>query len=403
MYIIICGYAVSKFEKMAKLFEERNDPRLHLEKRVKMPLFTKFKNQYQQTIAEEAIAETICAFLEEPIKIQVQKYLSARVVTKMIDTEYYFANKSALKVKILNDLRTDNKFEKYMVYVEHFETCLKEKIKECTEKYCDEVPTKGSVNTRLQIIAKEEVDRLIKVVKKVVSETNQLDARMWLNMFCGEASLRTELGVQLIEEDLLISFNSLHDLNLDNFKESITDGLEQLKRRFRALFDKIESSSDIWSWTDKCLSDLLKKLIGCTEKCPFCGEQCDLLEHDSAVEHRTEVHRVSCLAGWKNKYSNEMEISICPSLIDSDKDFQTPEGGYHPYNDYKKIHTTWSITRDMTSKHSSYWKWFIGEYKEKLAKHFKADASSIPSSWKDYTQQMIKEDVAAAYNIEYRK
>ena len=51
----------------------------------------------------------------------------------------------------------------------------------------------------------------------------------------------------------------------------------------------------------------------------------------------------------------------------------------------------------------SYWKWFVGEYKERLAKHFKVDASSIPSSWKDYTQQMIKEDVAAAYNIEYRK
>ncbi len=54
------------FKKMRDSFNQRNDPRRYLERHLKEPLFTRFKNQYHQTAAEEAIASTLCASRMEP-------------------------------------------------------------------------------------------------------------------------------------------------------------------------------------------------------------------------------------------------------------------------------------------------------------------------------------------------
>ena len=51
IYLRVCGYAVTEFERMAESFRGRNDPRLYLEKNLKGPLFTKLKIQYNQTEA----------------------------------------------------------------------------------------------------------------------------------------------------------------------------------------------------------------------------------------------------------------------------------------------------------------------------------------------------------------
>ncbi len=100
VYIAVCSYSIPIFEVMAQLFQERNDPKKYLEKNEKIPLFTKFKNQYKQTESEEAIADTLCAYLEEPVRAQVGKFLGAKMVDKMTASEnYHFANKMALKVK----------------------------------------------------------------------------------------------------------------------------------------------------------------------------------------------------------------------------------------------------------------------------------------------------------------
>ena len=111
VYMIVCGYAIVQFEIMAKKFEDKNDPKLYLEKHQKIPLFIKFKNQYKLTEAEEAIADTFCAYLGEPIKTQVEKSLGAKMVDKMKASQYHqFANKMALKVTILRDLYKKKRF-----------------------------------------------------------------------------------------------------------------------------------------------------------------------------------------------------------------------------------------------------------------------------------------------------
>ena len=75
-------------------------------------------------------------------------------------------------------------------------------------------------------------------------------------------------------------------MNLSNFKQRIKEELQELKKTFEEMFSKITSKSI--DWKDKP-HELLNSLVGCTAQCPFCGEQCDLMEHDSDHDHRTEV------------------------------------------------------------------------------------------------------------------
>ena len=63
-----------------------------------------FKNQYNQTEAEEAIANSLCAYIREPIREQIEKAIGPKMVSRMKGSEHYFSSKMDLKVKILTDM-----------------------------------------------------------------------------------------------------------------------------------------------------------------------------------------------------------------------------------------------------------------------------------------------------------
>ena len=396
IYVRACAYATPHFENMARKFEKKNDPIEYLQKNVKLPLFTKFKNQYKQTESEEALADTLCAYLEEPIKLQVEKTLGSKIVHKMKASEHYFSSKMALKVKILTDLYKRNDFQGYMTYIKKVQTCLTDFIREYTEDYCDEVLSNG--NTRLQVTAKDDVSRLVTIVKNVVSELNVNNIFEWLQQFSSNTTLRSEIGANIKADDF--GYDASEELNLENFKQNIYTGLNKLMENCYKYFDTIMFKSEINSWKDKP-HDLLKSLIGCTEQCPFCGEQCDLLEHDPSVqEHRTETHRLSCLAGWRDISTKKKLIEICPTQVAGDCRFRRPDGEFHPYQNYKEVYPQWSIPPDVTSKSCLYWKWFMGEYKNEIAAEFDAVAPDIPDEWCHIEWEKVKKNLESSYNVE---
>ena len=108
IYLVVCGYAKDKFEKMAVLFDQKHDPKNYLEKNEKIPLYTKFISQFKKAEAEITIADTLVAYLELPIKEQVQKSTGVKLVMHMRESEPYFSNKKAIKAKILKDLHKKN-------------------------------------------------------------------------------------------------------------------------------------------------------------------------------------------------------------------------------------------------------------------------------------------------------
>ena len=68
------------------------------------------------------------------------------------------------------------------------------------------------------------------------------------------------------------------------------------------------------------------------------------------------------------------------------------------YRDYRTIYKDWSITPNVTSKSTKYWKWFAMEYRKELALEYDAKSASKISSWL-YKWEEILEDLQEVYNV----
>ncbi len=148
MYLIACSYSISLFEIMARLFTEKNDPLIYLENHERGPLLIMFKNQYNQTEAEEAIANSLCAYIRE----QIDKSIGPKMVSKIKHSVHHFSSKMALKVKILTDI---GEGKEEHIYQRYYILRRKHKIGANSEG------------------VKEEVTDLIAAVENVVTTVNE--------------------------------------------------------------------------------------------------------------------------------------------------------------------------------------------------------------------------------------
>ncbi len=398
MCVIVSGYAISEFTKIDKSFEERNNLMAYLENNVREPLFTKFKNQYQQTEAEEYIAEYLCAHLKRPIKEQVELKLGPKIADSMRASLPYFTHKKALKVKILTDLYLNQNFDKYMEYLKDVSCSIKSHTIEYTLAYCAAIIPNTNL-TRLQNAGRDEVIELIQKIINIISENSSSSITEWIQKFSDDKCIRSELGATIVTETLLEDFSTSQEFNLDDFKTRMKHVIDKIKLSLLDHFCHITTKSI--NLKEKPYELLKKNLIGCTEQCPFCGEQCEQIEHDESHDHRAEIHRIDCLIGWRYSNSRKMALDTCPALIETDLTFRMPDGEYHPYKQYKTVHKRWLIVPDVTSGSSLYWKWFISKFKEKLAIEYAAEPPEVPPEWKSITWQEIKQDFIDTYHIDF--
>jgi hypothetical protein len=409
----VCGHAVGRFEEMAEAFRERNNPRVYLERKLKEPLFTKFKNQYYRTAKEEAIACTLCAHLAEPIKTQVQDSLGTQVIEQMKKSDHCFSSKTALKARILIDLGDDimaksgrhraersvlrkskipeEHFRDYFLYIVNKQESLKEWLFKYTIKYCDKsIGKKGP--TQLQEIAREKINQLVLFLKNKVNKIKVVDASEWLKQFCEDKLLISELGLKL--DTSAIEVEGMQELNLNTFTEQVLHGLRDLESKVQSEFSDITCKSSMHTWRDKPV-DILMKLCGCTEQCPFCNEQCDLGFHDGSIKHIVHRHIPQCLAGYRFTFNNVMSLDLCPTDVAGTGAFQNSETNQEkiPFSEYERIYPTWSIPPDTNAENSLYWKWFIGNFHEEVAEYFKAVDAEIPDGWKQIKWENVKKDL----------
>ena len=257
----------------------------------------------------------------------------------------------------------------------------------------------GLKNTRLQTLAKEEVVRLTQMIQVVVTETggDETVFLAWLKAFCENVELRKELGVKLNASDILSGYDSesIQELNLGNVR------LEIRKRLFNihGIFDKIKCKSEMKNWKVKP-HEFLKELIGCTEQCPFCGEQCDF-QDDHPVKHETAVHRSGCLGGFRDVHTQILYTEFCQTKISCNEKFRNQKTDYKwvDFKKYQRIYPKWIITPDIASENSLYWKLFIGRYKDQIAKRFRAKAPDVPESWSKISWEEVEASLKKLYNL----
>ena len=418
----VCGHAVGRFEEMFEAFRERNNPRVYLERKLNEPLFTKFKAQYYRTAKEETIACILCAYLAEPVKRQVERLLGTQVVEQMKMPELggaCFNNKATLNTKIQIDLGDDlmakggrqrdekpnarkskiskELLEDYFCYIVDKRKSLKHWLRKYTIEFCDKI-TGQRGQTHLQRIAREEVNRLVLLIKNKVDEIKMTDANEWLIKFCEDEDLISELGVKLDSSAMVIE--GMKKLNLNTFTEQIRRGLSELDKKVQSQFSSITCKTSMQTWKDNPV-DILMKLCGCTEQCPFCNEQCDFGLHDQSIKHVVSQHRPQCLGGFRFGSTKAMVLDLCPADMAGTASFQNHKTNQESiqYSEYDIIYPSWSITPDLTSKDSFYWKWFIGNFHEEIADFFSAKDAEIPDGWKQMRWENVKKELMKLYKL----
>ena len=146
--------------------------------------------------------------------------------------------------------------------------------------------------------------------------------------------------------------------------------------------------------------ELLQNLIGCTEQCPFCGEQCDLLQADHDCDHRVEIHRVGCLKGYRWKDTEVMTTHFCQVAVSSNTLRFTVSGDkFHLYKDYKTIYPKWEISPDKTSTTPLYWKWFVGKYYKEIAEAYSAKPADVPEEWFQIEWPEVEKNLFSVYKL----
>ncbi len=226
---------------------------------------------------------------------------------------------------------------------------------------------------------------------------------MWLSSFCRNETFRSKLVADLQTTDLLSGYDSTQSIDVESFKLKIREGLEELKKILHVSYHKIRCEEEMVNWKVKP-HELLNSLIGCTAQCPFCGEQCDMLDpdhyRDAGQKHRTAVHRMDCLAGWRHKDSQELGTIFCPVEVTSDHSFyQSDSHTFHPYKKYQNVYPAWSIPPDKTAESFLYWKWFVSKYPDALTKEFDAKPPRVPPQWCEIEWHDVKANLRDIYKL----
>ena len=410
MSLTACGFAARQFIAMVETFRRQNDPIVCLEEEMKSTLFSLFKNQYLRTAGDKAAACTLCDRLVISIERQVMNSIGPLVFQDM-NTLPCFANKSALKAKVLTDLGEDLQagrcgLKDFFLYLESTESSLKNWTKHYTKEHCQSHQT--NQQSRLLFLVVRELKRLLREVggevhnvmvewKTKVVTVDGLNTKEWVHSFCSNLKRTIEVDV----------FNGFEDLggiqklmDIENFTQEVQEGLQILQRDLEDKFQSI--SLDILDTCQNKPYDLLyNQLRGCCEQCPFCGEQCDCGTDGHDIKHSVQQHRPQCLGGYRFSKNKEMVTDVCSSLVGGDGAFHNRDTNDEliPDKDYQKIYPRWSIPINVSAESSSYWKWFVGHYSQEIAEHFAMKAGEVPSSWRGLTWEAVKEEVQAMYRV----
>ena len=432
--LTVCGYALKWFQNLEDAFKKQNDPNEYLEREMKEPLFSMFENHYFQITAEKAAACIFCKLLWKPLMKEVKESLTREVVNDMMGTYMYLRSKPALKAKILIDMgedvhnNTDNAFDNIFTYLLDVQSSLRTWIQHYTKLHCENL--ENDRESRLAYLAKKHLSHLITFLKKKVQVNikdvtpgeeeiqgkGMLSIKVWVTHLCSDVDIKSRLVLENVEEFEHIA--NVEEVNLENFTEEIQQELDNLLVKLGELFETDFSdiaTMDMWiartsirsdvtpreGWVSKPSKIIYDRLRGCCEQCPFCREQCDFTDRDHTAKHLVHQHRPQCLGRYRMKATQEIVLHLCNYDVGSNRRFTCKDATRYPYKEYQKIYPRWNIPVDLSSKVSTYWKWFMGHYHTKIAEQFGAKTTAIPDSWTALTWETVKRELEEMYDYSH--
>ena len=443
MALIACGYAIRVFQQMVENLRKKNDPVEYMEREMRKPLFSLFKDLYCQIAQKKIAARNLCALLHNPVKKEVMKTLCHRVVNYMISEFPWIQSKKALKSKILLDIGEKlaehrNNFDECALYLTDINGSLHNWIKRFTMKECKE-----GYPSRLVCLANRQLSILVSQLKKISNrvtknvleeiedgydadiedETSEeeedetddeetededegdedgekIEIGVWLSKFHD-----TVMGTLQLDANELSAFLGSKDVQMVNahsFTREVIKGLRKLHRTLLESedFRKLDPS-DMLEWSSKPYDIICESHSGCTEQCPFCMEQCDYNDEKHSCKHFVTLHRPKCLGGYRWASSKKMSIDLCTTAVASDVTFKNSktDNKPHPYKEYETIYPQWNILADQSLEASLFWKWVVANYTTEIATKFDMEETDIPQEWKTLRWETVKEDLQKAFHF----
>ena len=439
MALTSCGYALGVFQRMVDDTRRKNDPVEYMEREMRKPLLSLFKDLYHQIAQEKIAARNLCALLYNPVKKQVMSSLSPKVVSYMITEFPWIQTKPALKSKLLLDIgekleESRNNFDECGLYLTDIKKSLHNWIQRFTIRECEEgTPSRlvHMANNQLLILVSYLKNMCKRVTKTVLGkieedkyeyidieyETSDIeedetdeeiengDKRgeeitilVWLSKFH-----ETVVGRLELDANELIAFRGTNNTQLINaysFTSEVIKGLEKMHHALLESNDfKMLQPSNMDQWSIKPYDIICKRHSGCTEQCPFCKEQCDYTDEKHPHKHFVAIHRPNCLGGYKWTDTRVMSIELCTTLVAFPITFKNPKTDNKPhlYNKYQQIYPRWNILADQTLEASSFWKWVVANYTTEIADKFNMEKANLPQEWEKLSWEEVKEDLQKAF------
>ena len=403
MALAVCRYAMHQFKCWTSNLRKQNDPIFALEQQ-KSKFLTIFTNKYNKVATETAAAKQLCNSLIDSIATTVINKLHVTLVSYLKSTNGNFNSKPGFKVQILTELAKHENFEAYKLFLINSSASYKEWAKSYVK--CLSI----SENSPFNKLAIQELKQLLFTVTDAVEKSNASTSTKWLNNLYSGVDGVIEIRWYDWVEDVKGLSNNME--SIDHFKINLIEELN-LKQSFEALLKKVfKEYTTICETAGSLLYDSVINRT-CTAQCPFCSEQCDIinsghLHHKEPKLHHVQVHRPQCVSKVTWYSTNKLVLNVCNSLVDSKCDLillhKDPTGNTRlPYKDYQKEYPEWDIPGETIADPPMYWMWFVSHFYKDLVSWSGAVETSIPQNWKGISKSKAIESLAQTYGVHYSK
>ena len=394
MALTFASYMKTEFIALMKVIRTNNDP-IETFKRLKTTYFHTFLAQYKNISDDETAARNLYQLLSVSIETAVVETLPAKIADKMKSSDASFNQKKYFKVKVLKDLARAKRFDLFQTYLTDIKSSFESWAKVYVKDFCEHKQLPLAKSIVHEIIVK--IDTTVKSLNRSIS------IMQWLQRFHDTMSgtLTVDLG-EMQDITGATHIVSISEHFITTFSELI---LQEEGRIMKVIADPHSKFSDITKWTTSPHVLLCESFIGCIERCPFCGEQCEITDSNHlqcGKDHYIHIHRPQCLGRCTWHISKQLILDLCTFSVESECLFwnQDTNGSWVPCKDYRTIYKNWCISNESPTEAPKYWQWFISCYLKNIIEWVGAAPTSIDHlNWKAVTQKMAVNSLSEVYKI----
>ena len=398
MAIIFASYLATEFIKLTKEMKATCDP-VESFKQLRKTYLNTFLAQYRDICSDHTAAKNLCQLLSVAIEVALVQILPSKIAVHMKDSDSSFRQKRYFKVRVLKDLAAKKKFTLFKAYFEDIKSSF-ESWAECyVQEFCI-----ANNKKNLETAARSIVHEIIVKIDSAVKDLNKsMPIKQWLQKF-----------YQRLNETLTIDLGELQDIigatNIESSSEyfitTLSEELRQEEERImKIVTDPNSKFSSITKWGTSPHLVLCNSVIGCTEQCPFCGEQCELTDPNHAEcgkDHFISIHRPQCLRRYTWDKTKKLTLDVCTYSVESDNRFRNADTNHewHPYKEYRSLYKNWCISNESPTEAPKYWQWFISHYLSDIIQWAGAAPTSINHlNWGAVSREMALASLSEVYKV----